>query len=122
MIDGQRIKVTNPTSQGKESTDVSDDAELDALPVVTANAVLVQSTARMVTIWIRDADVRGHSLTIPINKVAGAEFLAHYEGPGAPYRFGGIGSTFQRTDGGADTSFYVKESGTAVTADGWEGK
>ncbi|HWO18571.1 MAG TPA: hypothetical protein VNO30_07335 [Kofleriaceae bacterium] len=122
VIDGQRIKVAHLTSHGKESTDVSDDAEFDALPVVTANAVLVQSTARAVTIWIRDADVRGHSLTIPINTVAGAELIAHYEGAGAPYRFGGIGSTFQRTDGGTGTSLYVKESGTAVTPTGWTGK
>lgn len=31
-----------------------------------------------------------------------------------------VGSTFQRTDGGAGTSFYVKESGTGNT--GWVGK
>lgn len=33
---------------------------------------------------------------------------------------GGIGSTFRRTDGGAGTSLYVKESGTSNT--GWVGK
>jgi hypothetical protein len=31
-----------------------------------------------------------------------------------------VGSTYQRTDGGAGTSFYVKESGTGNT--GWVGK
>lgn len=31
-----------------------------------------------------------------------------------------VGSTFRRTDGGAGTSFYVKESGTGTT--GWVGK
>ena len=32
----------------------------------------------------------------------------------------GIGSTYRRLDGGAGTSFYVKESGTGNT--GWAGK
>lgn len=43
-------------------------------------------------------------------------------GAGTPEGFvtAGVGSTFQRTDGGASTSFYVKESGTGST--GWVAK
>jgi hypothetical protein len=58
----------------------------------------------------------------------GALFLAFNGGPGV---YGGagtpegvvtaaIGSTYHRTDGGAGTSFYVKQSGTGNT--GWAGK
>jgi hypothetical protein len=43
-------------------------------------------------------------------------------GPGSPESVvvGGIGSTYRRTDGGAGTSFYVKQSGTGTT--GWAAK
>jgi hypothetical protein len=41
-------------------------------------------------------------------------------GSGAPAIAAGVGSTYQRSDGGAGTSFYVKESGTGTT--GWVGK
>ena len=43
-------------------------------------------------------------------------------GPGTPEGVltAGIGSTYRRTNGGAGTSFYVKQSGTGNT--GWVGK
>lgn len=41
-------------------------------------------------------------------------------GSGAPAVAAPVGSTYHRTDGGAGTSFYVKESGTGTT--GWVGK
>jgi hypothetical protein len=45
-----------------------------------------------------------------------------YAGSGSPEGSvsAAVGSTYQRTDGGAGTSFYVKESGTGNT--GWVGK
>ena len=59
-----------------------------------------------------------------------AEFLEHianrlnltYVGTGSPEGVvsANIGSTYRRLDGGASTSFYVKESGTGNT--GWVGK
>jgi hypothetical protein len=42
-------------------------------------------------------------------------------GSGVPAILAGIGSTFQRTDGGATSSFYVKESGDTATT-GWGAK
>jgi hypothetical protein len=41
-------------------------------------------------------------------------------GTGAPGMNAGVGSVWRRTDGGAATSFYVKETGTGAT--GWVGK
>lgn len=45
-----------------------------------------------------------------------------YSGSGSPEGVvsAGIGSIYMRTDGGASTSIYVKESGTAAT--GWVAK
>lgn len=42
-----------------------------------------------------------------------------YVGSGAPGFVAPIGSTYQRRDGGAGTSFYVNEDGTAL---GWVAK
>jgi hypothetical protein len=49
-------------------------------------------------------------------------FLLDHAGAGTPEGavIAGIGSIWRRTDGGAGTSFYVKESGTSNT--GWVGK
>lgn len=51
-----------------------------------------------------------------------ANFITHARGTGTPEGavVGRIGSTFERTDGGAGTSFYIKESGTGNT--GWVAK
>ena len=59
-----------------------------------------------------------------------SEFLEHIQdrinldfvGTGSPEGVvsANIGSTYRRLDGGASTSFYVKESGTSST--GWIGK
>lgn len=48
--------------------------------------------------------------------------VGNYQGSGSPEGSvtAPVGSTFQRTDGGAGTTFYVKESGTGNT--GWVGK
>jgi len=56
------------------------------------------------------------------NAVAATVFIRRESGTGTPEAnvVGGIGSTFQRDDGGAGTSLYVKETGTAKT--GWVGK
>ena len=45
-----------------------------------------------------------------------------YKGYGSPLNVvsAGIGSLYQRLDGGANTTLYVKESGTAAT--GWVAK
>lgn len=45
----------------------------------------------------------------------------HFAGPGAPTVSAPVGSTYHRTDGGAGTSLYVKESGGS-TSSGWVGK
>lgn len=42
-----------------------------------------------------------------------------YRGEGVPNFDSPIGSTYQRTDGGAGTSFYVNETGLAA---GWAAK
>jgi uncharacterized membrane protein len=49
-------------------------------------------------------------------------FLLNHTGSGTPEGFviAGISSVWQRTDGGAGTSIYIKESGTSNT--GWVGK
>lgn len=49
-------------------------------------------------------------------------FASHYSGAGTPESAvtAAVGSTYARTDGGAGTSFYVKQSGTGNT--GWVGK
>lgn len=52
--------------------------------------------------------------------VSGSGIIVHDTGAGAPNINAGVGSTWSRTDGGAGTSFYVKESGTAAA--GWVGK
>jgi hypothetical protein len=51
------------------------------------------------------------------------EELGHYEGSGDPENavVGDIGDTFQRRDGGAGTSFYVKEADSGLDT-GWVGK
>jgi hypothetical protein len=58
------------------------------------------------------------------NKIRlGAEdtaFIAHGTGSPEDNLSATVGSTFHRTDGGASTSFYVKESGTGNT--GWIAK
>lgn len=48
--------------------------------------------------------------------------LGSYAGTGSPEGVvtAGVGSTYRRRDGGAGTSFYVKESGTGNV--GWVGK
>lgn len=48
------------------------------------------------------------------------DLVAHLSGAGAPGMAAGVGSTYSQTDGGAATSFYVKESGDSTT--GWVGK
>jgi parallel beta-helix repeat protein len=45
----------------------------------------------------------------------------HGSGTGAPSGAWPVGSTYRRTDGGAGTTFYVKESGGSTSA-GWVGK
>jgi hypothetical protein len=126
VIDGTRVKVEFPTLLGKEDVDVSDDAEFDALIAVTGYPILCQSTARDVTIKLRDADIRGHANLPLILTSSGAEYVADYEGEGAPaargYFYGGVGSTYRRLDGGADTSHYYKEAGTADDPTGWTAK
>jgi hypothetical protein len=51
-----------------------------------------------------------------------AKTVCDFVGTGSPETVvtASVGSTFRRTDGGAGTTFYVKESGTAAT--GWIGK
>lgn len=126
VIDGTRVKVEFPTLLGKEGLDVSSDTEFDALTAVTGYPILCQSTARDVTISLRDADVRGHANLIPVLTSSGAEYVADYEGDGSPvtrgYFYGGIGSTYRRLDGGVNTTQYFKESGTADSPLGWIGK
>ena len=51
----------------------------------------------------------------------GSEIIVQDTGAGAPAFFAGIGSTWSRTDGGAGTSFYVKET-AGTSAIGWVGK
>ena len=62
----------------------------------------------------------GHNLIVPALSIGTAEELTGSGDPdgvvAAP-----VGSTFRRTDGGAGTSFYVKESGTD-TSSGWVAK
>lgn len=72
---------------------------------------------------------RNNTFRVDLTKVAAA---THYNtsstsgiivqdvGSGAPNLNAGVGSTWGRTDGGASTSLYVKESGTGAT--GWVGK
>ncbi len=65
------------------------------------------------------------SVQVWLNELATAvnEFsLYQYIGTGTPEASvtAPIGSTYHRKDGGASTSFYVKESGTGNT--GWVGK
>lgn len=49
-------------------------------------------------------------------------FVRVYQGYGSPESsvVAGVGSIYQRLDGGANTSIYVKESGTGAT--GWTAK
>lgn len=126
VIDGTRVKVVFPTLLGKEGADVSDDAEFDALAAVTGYPILCQSTARDVSIEIRDGDVRGHANLIPVLTSSGSDYVAHYEGAGAPlargYFYGGIGSTYRRLDGSANTTHYYKEAGPSDSPLGWVGK
>ena len=46
--------------------------------------------------------------------------VCDYAGSGAPAVAAAVGSTYRRTDGGAATTFYVKESGAGTT--GWVAK
>lgn len=52
--------------------------------------------------------------------VSGSGIIVHDTGSGAPNLNAGVGSTWSRTDGGAGTSFYVKEAGNDAL--GWVGK
>lgn len=53
--------------------------------------------------------------------VNGGSAVWDYEGAGAPALYAKKGSTYRRTDGGAGTCFYVKES-TGEVNTGWVGK
>jgi hypothetical protein len=48
-----------------------------------------------------------------------SQVVREFAGSGAPSFAAPVGSTYQRTDGGASTSFYVNESGAS---DGWVAK
>jgi hypothetical protein len=52
--------------------------------------------------------------------VAASGLTINQLGTGAPTTQAKIGSIWRRSDGGAGTTFYVKESGTDAT--GWVGK
>jgi parallel beta-helix repeat protein len=58
--------------------------------------------------------------SIHYNTLSGSGIIVHDTGADAPNLNAGVGSTWSRTNGGAGTSFYVKESGTDAT--GWVGK
>lgn len=57
---------------------------------------------------------------IPYLTVDGSGILVRDIGTGAPNLSAGVGSTWGRSDGGAGTALYVKESGSGAT--GWVGK
>lgn len=67
-------------------------------------------------------DVAGDALISGVIYLNDAKTLGIFHGTGTPEGAvtASIGSTFHRTDGGAGTSLYVKESGTGNT--GWIGK
>ncbi len=75
--------------------------------------------------WRRSQDAAGFSvtgLTVAGGVNHGSSGVTETVGTATPEGAvtAPIGSTFRRTDGGAGTSFYVKESGAGNT--GWVGK
>lgn len=126
IVDGQRIVVEHPVLLGKDGSAVADDAAFDALDVVTDYPLLCQTAADDVTCHVRECDARGHTITTAVT-CSGPNtgtIVIHTEGEGSPSGviFGSAGSTFARTDGGADTSFYVKEAGPVNSRVGWAAK
>ena len=122
IIDGQRVVLDHPVLLGKDGDDIAGDAEFDALDAVTSYGVLCQTTAADVTISLRASDCLGHAVSPLIcSGPNSGKITVHAEGDGAPGGVwgGSTGSTYHRRDGGAGTSFYVKESGPANDSTGW---
>jgi hypothetical protein len=85
----------------------------------------VQSNGDFLPLTNNTHDFGSSSLIVRRSYVATRYYnstVADFVGSGSPEGVltAGIGSTYRRTDGGAGTSFYVKESGTGNT--GWVGK
>jgi hypothetical protein len=123
-VTGLRTRVQNCIAIGKDSPDITANADYAALPVVTDYGYVLALTANT---CILDR-VTGHSHGLGLVGVQGA-FAAntvqlHLDGAGDPNGVypGSPGSTFSRSDGGALTSFYVKEVGPVENLNNWVGK
>lgn len=120
-VAGTRVQVVGCVFAGKDADTVTADSDHAGLSADAAYGVLVAGTAS--SVLIRDPRGHGHGtrLVDAQTTVSGA-VLVHSSGSGSPEGevIGSVGSTFTRTDGTANTCFYVK--GTAATADvktGW---
>ncbi len=77
--------------------------------------------AGIVALTTTGATVLGSTLQVETTiRVGGATGPLILSGAGAPAVSAPVGSIYQRTDGGANTSLYVKESGTGTS--GWVAK
>lgn len=81
------------------------------------NTVAMRTAAAGIEVW----DTSGSVPTIDMRSDAGTSLTKIFSGSGTPEGVvtANVGSLFMRTDGGAGTTLYVKESGTGNT--GWAG-
>lgn len=119
---GQRITVVAPTCIGKEDPVIIADADYAGIAATQPYGIVIANTCDDVVI----ENPRGHSNGTSYWSMQGSfsskRVVINASGTGVPALPGSPGSTYRRTDGGAGSSFYVKESGPAEATSGWAAK
>lgn len=109
--------------------DISDNFGMDDQPTPTMTNLITYVNAPNVTKWVMRGNMVGEGVTAAVNGLSAGQWLLNdgntqqWAGYGDPLNVvtAPIGSIFQRIDGGAGTSFYVKEANTGA-ATGWVAK
>lgn len=121
-VTGLRSHLVGCIAIGKGSPDITRDADYAGLPAISSFGFVLANTADGCVL----TRCTGHSFGSSLYGVQGAfgarTVQIHAQGAGAPVIPGSPGSTYSRTDGGAGTSFYVKEAGPVENTAGWVGK
>jgi hypothetical protein len=121
-LTGQRITVVAPTCIGKEDPDIDNDADYAGVTATQPYGIVLASVCDDVVI----ENPRGHSNGTAYwsmqGDFTGKNVVINASGAVAPSIPGSTGSTYRRTDGGAGSSFYVKEAGPPQSTAGWAAK
>jgi hypothetical protein len=122
------IKVIWPLAGAMPLVDISDNFGNDDQPTPTMTNLIEYAGTPLVSNWIMSNNTIGEGVTNIVAGLGGVgTWLVNNGNVQAWAGFGSpetvvtapVGSIFQRLDGGAATSFYVKVSGTGAT--GWAG-